>query len=493
MYGDKFDGWGFCAVFCLNGLLLCAEGCIIVVGMEDRGWRAGIGGVNAGFWLNVVCMVCFGQRDMDRENEEDIMNWLRAYAEKIYRNLGQYFRWLLFGVVTGVAVGLFASLFSWCLIQVTSFRMGHRYMFLTLPLGGLLIVFTYKAFHFENNGGTDSVIESIHSEITIPFRMALLIFSSTIITILCGGSVGREGAALQIGGSIGKKLGDIFHFNVKDKKIILMSGMAAAFAALFGTPMAAAFFAMEVSSVGIMYYAALVPCICAALIAHKIAFSLGVQTENFHVMNDLELSLIPGLKVVLLAICCAILSILFCMMLQMGEALFKKYFSNLYIRIAAGGLLLILLTLICGSQDYLGTGMPVIEHALSGTAIPWAFFFKMLFTVITISAGYKGGEIVPSLFIGATFGCTLGALLGLPASLGAAVGMIAVFCGVTNCPVTSILIAFELFGFDDAYYFLIAVATSYMLSGYYSLYHSQTIVYSKFENKYVNQPTSHRF
>ncbi|MFR8025503.1 chloride channel protein [Eisenbergiella massiliensis] len=359
------------------------------------------------------------------------MNWLRAYAEKIYRNLGQYFRWLLFGVVTGVAVGLFASLFSWCLIQVTSFRMGHRYMFLTLPLGGLLIVFTYKAFHFENNGGTDSVIESIHSEITIPFRMALLIFSSTIITILCGGSVGREGAALQIGGSIGKKLGDIFHFNVKDKKIILMSGMAAAFAALFGTPMAAAFFAMEVSSVGIMYYAALVPCICAALIAHKIAFSLGVQTENFHVMNDLELSLIPGLKVVLLAICCAILSILFCMMLQMGEALFKKYFSNLYIRIAAGGLLLILLTLICGSQDYLGTGMPVIEHALSGTAIPWAFFFKMLFTVITISAGYKGGEIVPSLFIGATFGCTLGALLGLPASLGAAVGMIAVFCGVT--------------------------------------------------------------
>ena len=207
----------------------------------------------------------------------------------------------------------------------------------------------------------------------------------------------------------------------------------------------------------------------------------------------MELSLIPGLKVVLLAICCAILSILFCMMLQMGEGLFKKYFTNLYIRIAAGGLLLILLTLICGSQDYLGTGMPVIEHALSGTAIPWAFFFKMLFTVITISAGYKGGEIVPSLFIGATFGCTLGALLGLPASLGAAVGMIAVFCGVTNCPVTSILIAFELFGFDDAYYFLIAVATSYMLSGYYSLYHSQTIVYSKFENKYVNQPTSHRF
>ncbi len=292
---------------------------------------------------------------------------------------------------------------------------------------------------------------------------------------------------------MGKKLGDIFHFNETDKKIILMSGMAAAFSALFGTPMAAAFFAMEVSSVGIMYYAALVPSICAALVANDVAKYIGVQTENFHVMNDLELSLVPGLKVVLLAACCAMLSILFCMMLQMGEIFFKKYFSNLYIRICAGGILLILLTLLIGSQDYLGTGMPIIEQALAGNALPWAFLFKMIFTVITISAGYKGGEIVPSLFIGATFGCTVGTLLGLPASLGAAVGMIAVFCGVTNCPITSVLISFELFGFDDAYYFLIAAATSYMLSGYYSLYHSQTIVYSKFENKYVNQHTSRPF
>lgn len=146
------------------------------------------------------------------------MNWLRAYAEKIYRNLGQYFRWLLFGVVTGVAVGLFASLFSWCLIQVTSFRMGHRYMFLTLPLGGLLIVFTYKAFHFENNGGTDSVIESIHSEITIPFRMALLIFSSTIITICAAAPWGAKGRRCRLG-EASQKAGGYLHFNVKVKKL----------------------------------------------------------------------------------------------------------------------------------------------------------------------------------------------------------------------------------------------------------------------------------
>ena len=201
----------------------------------------------------------------------------------------------------------------------------------------------------------------------------------------------------------------------------------------------------------------------------------------------------PGMKVVLLAACGAIVSIFFCMMLQLGNRIFKKWFSNLYIRIAIGGTCIIVLTFLCGTQDYLGTGMPVIEQALNGTALPWAFLFKIIFTVITISAGFKGGEIVPSLFIGATFGCVFGGIIGIPVSLGAAVGMVAVFCGVTNCPITSLLIAFELFGFEDAYYYLIAVATSYMLSGYYSLYHAQTIVYSKFENKYINQETSRRF
>lgn len=421
------------------------------------------------------------------------MKWINEYVHKLLDNLWQYIRWLIFGVVTGCFVGLFCVLFSFLLTKASDFRMAHEYMFLTLPVGGLIIVFLYKSLHYENNGGTDSVIESIHSEIIIPFRMCILIFCSTIITILCGGSVGREGAALQIGSSMGKKIGDIFRFNDKDKKIILMSGMAAAFSALFGTPMAAGFFAMEVSSVGIMYYAALVPSICSALVAFGIASFFHAEAVDFHIVNSVELALLPGMKVVLLAACGAIVSIFFCMMLQLGNRIFKKWFSNLYIRIAIGGTCIIVLTFLCGTQDYLGTGMPVIEQALNGTALPWAFLFKIIFTVITISAGFKGGEIVPSLFIGATFGCVFGGIIGIPVSLGAAVGMVAVFCGVTNCPITSLLIAFELFGFEDAYYYLIAVATSYMLSGYYSLYHAQTIVYSKFENKYINQETSRRF
>lgn len=421
------------------------------------------------------------------------VNWIKAYAGKTYQNMRQYIRWVVFAIITGITVGLFSTVFALCLNYASAVRNSNSYVFLTLPLGGILIVFLYRICKYENNAGTDSVIQSIHSDIIIPLRMAFLIFISTTITIFCGGSVGREGAALQIGSSIGKKLGDVLKFDDKDKKIIIMSGMAAAFGALFQTPMAAAFFAMEVSSVGIMYYAALVPCVCAALVGYGIVNAFGIKGEDFQIINTLDLSIKSVAGVIIIAILCAALSVIFCMLLQMADVRFKKWFPNRYIKILAGSVLLILLTLLCGSQDYLGVGMVRIEHALQGEAVPYAFLLKMVFTVITMAAGFKGGEIVPSFFIGATFGCIIGPLIGLPASLSAGVGMIAVFCGVTNCPVTSILIAFELFGFGDAYYFLIAVATSYMLSGYYSLYHTQTIVYSKFENKYVNQKTSRRF
>ena len=421
------------------------------------------------------------------------MELIKHSVKSTLYNMRQYLKWLFFGALTGLVTGLVAAAFSYCLEWATNMRTAHPFQFLLLPLGGLVIVFLYKALHYENSHGTDSIIESIHSRITIPLRMAFLIFVSTVITIFCGGSVGRESAALQIGASFGKSLGDLFHFDERDKKIILMSGMAAAFSALFGTPMTASFFAMEVSSVGIMYYAALVPCICAALVARQTALFLGVQTDVFRAPASLPLSLPSGLRVVFLASCCAGVSILFCLMLQLAHELMAHFFRNLYLRIVCGGVLLILLTLLVGSQNYLGTGMNIIEEALTGQALPWAFFLKMLFTSITIAAGFKGGEIVPSLFIGATFGCFLAPLIGLPASLGAAIGMVSLFCGVTNCPVASLLIAFELFGFPDAYYFLIAVATSYMLSGYFSLYHAQRIAYSKFENRFIDRQTSNWF
>lgn len=402
-------------------------------------------------------------------------------------NFFQFARWMLIATITGLVVGSVSTLFNFGLKYAVDFRRSHLWVVLLLPVAGLIIVFLYKAFHYENNAGTDTVIDSIHEQAHIPLRMSFLIFISTILTVLCGGSVGREGAAMQIGGSIGEQLGEALHFNEKDKKIILMCGISAAFSALFGTPMAAAFLAMEIASIGIMYYAALVPCIWASLTAFLLGKALHSPFEDFTIHTILELNLLSFGRVIVLAVLCAFVSILFCRTMHAVKKLYARFLPNPWLRIAAGGVILILLTALLQTDDYLGPGMHVVEEALHGNAVPLSFLFKILFTALTIGAGYKGGEIVPSFFVGATFGCIVAPLLGANAPLCAAIGMTAVFCGVTNCPITALLISLELFGFGNAYYFLLAVAISYMLSGYYSLYHSQTIVYSKFENRYVNK------
>lgn len=415
------------------------------------------------------------------------MEILNTYTNAIWRNANKFLKWIILGSLVGIVVGVIAAGFAHCLAFANSFRDNNTAILFLLPAGGLIIVFLYKRFHYEDNHGTDDVIENLHTEVKVPLKMSFLIFVSTVITVICGGSVGREGAALQIGGSIGSQLGKWFKFCEEDKKIMLMCGMAAAFSGLFGTPIAAVFFSMEVASVGIMYYAALVPCICASLTAHQIAGFLSVEAEHFPMIAEEGVSIIYGGKVILLAVCCALLSILFCKALQIGKQLYKKFFPNSYIRIMAGGFFVILLTYLIGSRDYIGTGMNIVEQALEGEALTFAFLLKMLFTVITITAGYKGGEIVPSFFIGATFGCVFGKFIGLPAPFTASLGMIAVFCGVTNCPIASLLIGFELFGYHNAYYFLIVTAISYMLSGNYSLYHKQKIVYSKLELKMIQR------
>lgn len=398
-------------------------------------------------------------------------------------------KWLIISTITGAAIGLVSTLFNLSLKHAIDLRHSHQWIMLFLPLAGMLIVFLYHSFHYENNAGADSVIDSIHGESHVPFRMSFLIFISTVLTVLFGGSVGREGAALQIGGSLGSVLGDKLKFNEKDRKTLLMCGISAAFSALFGTPLAAAILPIEVASVGVLYYSALVPCCWSALVAYLLASSLGSPFENLELSLDISLTFSSALYVLLLAALCAFVSILFCVVQHFMKNQYARFFKNPYLRIAAGGVLIILLTMLLGTDDYLGPGMSVIERALHGEAVPYAFLLKILFTALTIGAGYKGGEIVPSFFVGATFGCLFANLTGANAPLSAALGMCAVFCGVTNCPLTALLISLELFGFDHASYFFIAVAISYMLSGYYSLYHSQTIVYSKVENAYINQKT----
>lgn len=426
----------------------------------------------------------------ERNFYQNIMK--EVVKHKILHNLNRLktsVKWVIFAILSGLTVGGVGTLFYFAMQIVTLIRVKNPWLIFLLPVSGLMIVGAYRLLHDEKDAGTNLVLSAIHSGDELPLRMAPLIFVSTLITHLFGGSAGREGAALQLGGSIGNGIGKLFRFDEKDKHIMIMCGMSAAFSALFGTPMAAAIFSMEVVSVGIMYYVALVPCVISSLVAHAVASSFGVAPELFLLDSIPAFSVQSSVWVSVLAILCALVSILFCVMLHQSELLYKKFFQNPYLRIFAGGCLIVILTLLVGDQRYNGTSINLISRCIDGSVRPEAFLLKMLFTALTLGAGYKGGEIVPSFFTGAAFGCLFGSLTGFSPSLCTAVGMTAVFCGVTNCPITSLLISFELFGYDGMPYFLLAIAFSYMLSGYFGLYHSQKIIYSKYKANYINKKT----
>lgn len=420
------------------------------------------------------------------------MNFTEEERQKLKRRLsrvGISFKWILFAILSGILIGGVCTAFTYCLRLANETREAHPLLIFALPAGGILIVFLYRVLHDEKDTGTNLVLSTIHSGDHIPLRMAPSIFLATLITHLFGGSAGREGAALQLGGSIGSSLGRLFRFDEKDQHIMIMSGMSAGFSALLGTPMAAAIFSMEVVSVGIMHYSALVPCVIAALVARGVASLLGVPSEGFLLSSVPAFSVFSGAWTAALAILSAFVSILFCVMLHQSDRLFQKFFKNPYLRIAVGGAIIVLLTLLVGDQRYNGSGIFAIEGFLRGEGDSLAFLIKIVFTAITIGAGFKGGEIVPSFFIGAAFGCLFGRITGMDPGLSAAVGMTSVFCGVTNCPITSLLISFELFGYQGMPYFLLAVSLSYMLSGYYGLYSSQKIIYSKYKTNYINKNT----
>lgn len=411
------------------------------------------------------------------------------YYNRMRSNLILFLKWLIIASIVGIVVGAVSSSFAFCMNFVTEFRTSHPWIIYFLPLGGCFIVSLYAIFKYKNDRGTNLVLSTIHAESDIPFKMAPLIFISTVTTHLFGGSAGREGAALQLGGSIGNQLGRWLHLDEHDTRVIVMCGMSAAFSAVFGTPIAAAIFSLEVVSVGIMYYAALMPCVFSSIIASAFSAKMGIDAENFDILKIPALHIVPCFKIILLAMLCALLSVVFCKLLHGTGDLFRKYIKNPYLRILFASATILLITKLLGTTDYLGAGIPVIDETIHTHVKPFAFFWKMILTALTLESGFKGGEIVPSFFIGATFGCVFGTLAGISPSLCAAAGMIALFCGVTNCPVTSLIISFELFGFEGVPYFMIAISVSYLLSGYYGLYADQTIVYSKYKTKFVNRKT----
>ena len=394
-------------------------------------------------------------------------------------------RWIVVAGTTGAILGFVGAYFARAITWVTNLRGENPWILYLLPVIGVVIAALYKYGH--EKGGTNLVLESLHEGKKIPLRMAPMIFIATILTHLGGGSAGREGAALQLGGSIAQYLGKAFRLDERNTKLIIMCGMSAGFSALFGTPLAATVFAMEVVTVGIMHFSALFPCSVAALTASKVAHYFGGHAERFHVLNIPEFCLGSGIKIAILALLCAGLSIAFCMILHGAERAYKLYLPNVYARAFVGGFLVVLLTILIGRTDYLGGGVNIIEQAMEGYVVPSAFLMKIIFTAITLEAGYKGGEIVPTLFVGATFGCLFGNVIGFEPSLCAACGMMALFCAMTNSPLATLVLGFELFGFEGMPYYLIAVAIGYLESGYYGLYRGQKVMYSKIQPEYINR------
>ena len=398
-----------------------------------------------------------------------------------------FVRWVVVAVLVGGMGGVLGGIFHICIDKATELRGNFWYLLLFMPVGGIFIKLMYRLFKREDRIDTNLVIKSLRENNKIPFVMIPLIFISTVVTQLVGGSAGREGAALQLGGSIGYNAGQLLKLDSNNMRIIIMSGMSSVFSALFGTPLTAAVFSLEVASVGLLDYTALLPCVVSATAANAVAGAMGIMPVRFEI-PDFAADLLPTmLKVAVLSVLCALLSIVFCFAVEKCSHIAKTKFSSPYIRTLSLSIVLVAATLLLGTYDYNGAGMHVIERAMTGEAQPFAFALKIAFTAITLAAGFKGGEIVPAFFVGSTFGCVMAPLLGLDPVLGAAIGFVALFCGVVNCPIASILLSVEVFGTSGLLLFAVSCAISYMLSGPFGLYTSQKIVYSKANNEYIEQ------
>ena len=388
-------------------------------------------------------------------------------------------QWCVYAVVVGVVCGTIAAAFGMVIDAATAARQKYDWLVWLMPAAGLAIVGMYHLSGITKPMGTNRVLLAVKEEEGVAIRMAPLIYISSMLTHLTGGSSGREGAALQIGGSVANFIGRQFKLSHLDLRTITMCGMAAGFSGLFGTPLAAGIFAMEIAD-GTLHYAVLLPCMLSSIVARVTAEKFGIQAAAFTVTGYPDLTLHSVLAVLVFGVVCALLSILFVEVLHCIDWTYAQYLKNPYLRIAVAGLIVAAGTTLLGTRDYNGAGTEVIVRALAGEARPEAFLLKMLFTALTLEAGFKGGEIVPTFFIGATFGCTFAPLIGLDPSFAAALGMTALFCGVTNCPIASMLLSFELFGGQGLVLFALCCSMSYMLSGHFSLYTAQRLEQDKF-------------
>jgi len=387
--------------------------------------------------------------------------------------LNQLIKWLLICFLISAIVGSITAFFLYSLDLATHFREDNRWIICSLPITGFIIGWLYHRYGEDANKGNNIIIDA-HHEVpkAVPFKMAPLVYIGTILTHFSGGSAGREGTAVQMGGAIAFPFSKWFKLNHEEKKTILIMGVSAGFAAVFGTPLAGAVFALELMGFKFIRWQSIIPSFAAAFIAHFICLSWNIEHSVYIVKSIPSINIQEVLWSLLSGICFGLTALLF----SLSNHVFEKAFSfiqNKTLRPFIGGIIIALIIWLMGTTQYIGLGIPNILDAFEKPAGHYDFLIKLLLTSFTLSAGFKGGEVTPLFFIGATLGSVLIFFIPLPFSLLAAMGFVAVFAGATHCVIASIVLGMEIFGYNAGIYIAIASIAAYFSSGTTSIYASK--------------------
>ena len=380
----------------------------------------------------------------------------------------------LISIIIGGISGLFIGIFLILLEKAVAFNLKYGFLIFILPLSGILMTFLYSKYGGNSQKGNNIIIENINgSKEEIKFIMAPLVFLGTVLTHLFGGSVGREGTGVQIGGTIGNSLSKALKSSAEEKKILLISGVAAGFSSVFGTPLTGTIFALEVSKIGSLSYDSMIPAITSAIVGNSVVKLLGVKHSHYKIPPVESVNLTNILKVIILAICFGLASRLFVYMTHWFKEKLIKYCKNQYLKIFVGGSLMVLATLIIGTNLYNNLSLGLLSDAFDGKVPYLAFIIKLILTTLCLGAGYQGGEVTPLFVIGATLGATLSHILYLPFAFSAALGLVGVFSGATNAPITCFMMYLELFGANNIIFAMLVCMISAFISGHKGIYTSQ--------------------
>jgi H+/Cl- antiporter ClcA len=390
-------------------------------------------------------------------------------------------QWLLLGALVGAICGAASALFLFLLQQATNFRTSHQVIVYSLPVAGALIGLVYERFGRSIAGGNNLIIDTIHDDGSrLPLRMAPMVLIGTVLTHLFGGSAGREGTAVQMGASLADAVLERLKLRGSLRRQVLAAGVAGGFGSVFGTPIAGALFGLEFIVLGRIEYDALLPALTASLVGDMITRALGIEHIHYPTPAALALSPLLLLKWAVFAAVLAVATRAFVDLTHFLKKQGERRIPRLPMRMFVGGLLVVLLWRVVGTGDYLGLGVPMIVRSFGdATLSPYAFAWKLVFTAVTLGAGFLGGEVTPLFFVGATLGNVLARALGLPLAMGAGVGLAAVFAAASNTPLALSVMAVELLGANLFPHAVIVCVLTYLMSGQRSIYTAQRLLRGK--------------